>query len=133
VLEIKPAFSRQWLREAGEKASSVRAVAKFRRPMLAGLLATGSVWNQEPSPPTSARRSPLTRLPSASTWAAPYRTEPSRSIPAAPSASAATTIERHAMRVEKLSFRRHRIIGGRKNYPQDGLGGGRQVCGQRRA
>lgn len=46
VFEIKPTFSRQWLGDAGEKAASVRALKspRSRRPVLAGLLATGSVW-----------------------------------------------------------------------------------------
>ncbi len=60
VFEVKPAFSRQWLQDAAEKAASVRALhrtsvpviaggtkrAAIRpKPILAGLLATGSVWN----------------------------------------------------------------------------------------
>ena len=59
VFEVKPTFSRQWLRDAAEKAASVRALRRTsvpvivsgrRRPatppgpILAGLLATGSVW-----------------------------------------------------------------------------------------
>lgn len=59
VFEVKPTFSRQWLRDASEKAASVRAlhrtsvpvITSFGRrspirlsPILAGLLATGSVW-----------------------------------------------------------------------------------------
>jgi len=62
VFEVKPTFSRQWIRDAGEKAASVRALHrtsvrvmsgnKLRppirpRPILAGLLATTSVWTQE--------------------------------------------------------------------------------------
>src|SRR5438552_1402305 len=60
VFEVKPTFSRQWLRDAAEKAASVRALRRTSvavisggakhvpirpRPILAGLLATGSVWN----------------------------------------------------------------------------------------
>ena len=51
VFEIKPTFSRQWLRDAAEKAASVRALHRTRaphgprlQPILAGLLAAGSVW-----------------------------------------------------------------------------------------
>jgi hypothetical protein len=59
VFEVKPTFSRQWLRDAHEKAASVRALRRTsvsviaagnrRRaiqpsPILAGLLATSSVW-----------------------------------------------------------------------------------------
>ena len=63
VFEVKPTLSRQWIRDAGEKAASVRALRRtsapiiasgvLRRkpiqpqPILAGLLATGSVWNSE--------------------------------------------------------------------------------------
>jgi len=60
VFEVKPAFSRQWIRDAGEKAASVRVLRrttvrvmsgnKLRppprpMPILAGLLAATSVWN----------------------------------------------------------------------------------------
>src|SRR6185295_20091133 len=55
VFEVKPTFSRQWLRDASEKAASVRSlrrtsVSVIGRPkitppaILAGLLATTSVW-----------------------------------------------------------------------------------------
>jgi hypothetical protein len=55
VFEVKPTFSRQWLRDAAEKAASVHALhrtsvsVKGRQaptppPILAGLLATTSVW-----------------------------------------------------------------------------------------
>jgi len=59
VFEVKPTISRQWLRDAGEKAASVRALHRTSVPViaagsrrssilprriLAGLLATGSVW-----------------------------------------------------------------------------------------
>ena len=59
VFEVKPTFSRQWLRDAHEKAASVRALRRTSvavitagqrrqaikpRPILAGLLATTSVW-----------------------------------------------------------------------------------------
>jgi hypothetical protein len=59
VFEVKPTFSKQWIRDAGEKAASVRALRrtsvrvmsgnKLRppirpMPVLAGLLATTSVW-----------------------------------------------------------------------------------------
>jgi Domain of unknown function (DUF6602) len=59
VFEVKPSFSRQWLRDAHEKAASVRALRRTSvpildagrrrsalrpRPILAGLLAATSVW-----------------------------------------------------------------------------------------
>jgi len=55
VFEVKPTFSRQWLRDASEKAASVRALRRTSvsvigreatKPpaILAGLLATTSVW-----------------------------------------------------------------------------------------
>jgi hypothetical protein len=62
VFEVKPTFSRQWIRDAGEKAASVRSLHRTSvrvmsgntlrppirpRPILAGLLATTSVWNEE--------------------------------------------------------------------------------------
>ena len=47
VFEIKSTFSCQLLRDAGAKAESVRALRSSRRKILAGLLATGSVWNPE--------------------------------------------------------------------------------------
>ena len=60
VFEVKPTFSRQWIRDAAEKAASVRALRRTSvrvlsgntlrkpirpRPILAGLLATTSVWS----------------------------------------------------------------------------------------
>jgi hypothetical protein len=48
VFEVKPTFSRQWLRDAADKAASVRALRRNTRrpqPILAGLLAAGSVWS----------------------------------------------------------------------------------------
>ena len=53
VFEVKPTFSRQWLRDAADKAASVRVLRRNTRrpqPILAGLLAADSVW----SPPTFA-------------------------------------------------------------------------------
>lgn len=62
VFEVKPTFSRQWLRDAAQKAASVRVLHRTSapivtssgrrhairpRPILAGLLATGTVWNQD--------------------------------------------------------------------------------------
>jgi hypothetical protein len=55
VFEVKPTFSRQWLRDAAEKAASVRSLHRTSvsvigraktapPPILAGLLATTSVW-----------------------------------------------------------------------------------------
>jgi len=44
VFEVKPTFSRQWLREAATKAESVRRLDRGKRPIMAGLLAGGSVW-----------------------------------------------------------------------------------------
>jgi hypothetical protein len=48
IFEVKPTFSRQWLRDAAEKAASVHALRRHLRkskPILAGLLAAGSVWS----------------------------------------------------------------------------------------
>ena len=60
VFEVKPTISRQWIRDAGEKAASVRALHRTSvpviaggrlrdlikpSPILAGLLATSSVWS----------------------------------------------------------------------------------------
>jgi hypothetical protein len=48
VFEVKPTISKQWIRDAAEKAASVRALHRTSlRPkrILAGLLATSSVWN----------------------------------------------------------------------------------------
>jgi len=62
VFEVKPTFSRQWIRDAAEKAASVQALRrtsvrvmsgnKLRppirpMPILAGLLATTSVWTPQ--------------------------------------------------------------------------------------
>jgi hypothetical protein len=62
VFEVKPTISRQWIRDAGEKAASVRALRRTSvpviaggtprsaippSPILAGLLATSSVWSPE--------------------------------------------------------------------------------------
>ncbi len=62
VFEVKPTISKQWLRDAGEKAASVRALKRTSvpviangitrrptspKPILAGLLATSSVWTPE--------------------------------------------------------------------------------------
>jgi len=59
VFEIKPTFSTQWIRQAMDKAASVRALSRTSVPIigggrkraairpsriLAGILATGSVW-----------------------------------------------------------------------------------------
>jgi hypothetical protein len=44
VFEVKPTFSRQWLREAAAKAESVRKLGRGQRRIMAGLLAGGSVW-----------------------------------------------------------------------------------------
>jgi hypothetical protein len=56
VFEVKPTLSRPWIRDAAEKAASVRELRRVlppergkrgtNRPILAGLLATGSVWTQ---------------------------------------------------------------------------------------
>jgi hypothetical protein len=47
VFEVKPTFSRQWLREAAEKAESVRTLTRGTGgPILAGLLASTSVWSR---------------------------------------------------------------------------------------
>ncbi len=66
VFEVKPTFSKQWIRDAAEKGASVRALRrtsvrvmsgnKLRppihpMPILAGLLATTSVW----TPPTFSK------------------------------------------------------------------------------
>jgi hypothetical protein len=62
VFEVKPTISRQWIRDAGEKAASVRALRRTSvpviaggtprsaippMPIIAGLLATSSVWSPE--------------------------------------------------------------------------------------
>jgi hypothetical protein len=58
VFEVKPTFSRQWLRDAAEKAASVRSLhrtsisvigrsATSPPPIIAGLLATTSVWTPD--------------------------------------------------------------------------------------
>jgi hypothetical protein len=62
VFEVKPTFSRQWIRDAGEKAASVRALRRTSvrvmsgnrlrapihlKPILAGLLATGEIWGND--------------------------------------------------------------------------------------
>ena len=58
VFEVKPTFSRQWLRDAAEKAASVRSLRRTSvsvigrdacKPLaiLAGLLATTSVWTRD--------------------------------------------------------------------------------------
>jgi hypothetical protein len=59
VFEVKPTFSRQWIQDAADKAASVRDLRRTSvpviaggarrsairpKPILAGLLATGSVW-----------------------------------------------------------------------------------------
>jgi hypothetical protein len=63
VFEVKPTFSRQWIRDAAEKAQSVRSLTLTtpKRPILAGLLAATSVW----TPNTFAKnlRSALTATP----------------------------------------------------------------------
>ena len=71
VFEVKPTFSRQWLRDAAQKAASVRALrrtsvpviangtgraATSPRPILAGLLAASSVWTARTFP-ANLRRS----------------------------------------------------------------------------
>jgi hypothetical protein len=66
VFEVKPTFSRQWLRDAADKAASVRSLRRTSvsvigreatRPpaILAGLLATTSVWTA-PTFATNLRR-----------------------------------------------------------------------------
>lgn len=76
IFEVKPTFSRQWLRDAAEKAASVRRLRRTSvpiiaggaarsairpRPIIAGLLAATSVW----TPATFDRnlRSALQALP----------------------------------------------------------------------
>ncbi|MEI9812736.1 MAG: DUF6602 domain-containing protein [Acidobacteriota bacterium] len=44
VFEVKPTISKQWLRDAGAKAASVRALQSNKRFIPAGLLAATSVW-----------------------------------------------------------------------------------------
>src|SRR6202034_249860 len=46
VFEVKPTFSKQWIRDAAEKAASVRSLHRTSlrpMPILAGILATTSV------------------------------------------------------------------------------------------
>ena len=62
IFEVKPTFSKQWIREASEKAASVRRMSRTSvpiiaggktrtairpAPILAGLLASTSIWNKE--------------------------------------------------------------------------------------
>jgi hypothetical protein len=50
VFEVKPTFSRQWIRDAAEKAASVRSLHRTSirpMPILAGILATTSVWTPQ--------------------------------------------------------------------------------------
>ena len=59
VFEVKPTISKQWIRDAADKAASVRALRRTSlrpKPILAGLLATS--WSGPPrlSTPTSAAR-----------------------------------------------------------------------------
>ena len=45
IFEVKPTFSRQWLRDASAKAASVRSLLRSpNAPLLTGLLAKSSVW-----------------------------------------------------------------------------------------
>ena len=58
VFEVKPTFSRQWLRDAAEKAASVRILHRTTRrpqPILAGLLAATSVWSESTFQPNLRR------------------------------------------------------------------------------
>jgi hypothetical protein len=70
VFEVKPTFSRQWLQDATDKAASVRDLRRSSvpviaggakrspirpQPILAGLLATGSVWNPRTFAPNLRR------------------------------------------------------------------------------
>ncbi len=55
VFEVKPTISKQWLRDASMKAASVRALQSSNRKILAGLLATSSVWREDTFP-TNLRR-----------------------------------------------------------------------------
>jgi hypothetical protein len=63
IFEIKPTFSKQWLRDAGEKAASVRSLSGASPKLLSGLLATGSVWNTATFPAGLTRA--LSSLPHA--------------------------------------------------------------------
>ncbi|MEO5924823.1 MAG: DUF6602 domain-containing protein [Bryobacteraceae bacterium] len=47
VFEVKPTISKQWLQDASEKAASVRELSSSKRKILAGLLATSSVWQPD--------------------------------------------------------------------------------------
>jgi hypothetical protein len=47
VFEVKPAFSRAALDAAADKLYSVRKLSAAKRPMLGGILATGSQWAPE--------------------------------------------------------------------------------------
>ncbi len=55
IFEIKPTISKQWLRDAGEKAASVRTLAGASPKLLSGLLATTSVWNESTFAPNLTR------------------------------------------------------------------------------
>jgi hypothetical protein len=70
VFEVKPTFSRQWIQDAADKAGSVRDLHRTSvpviaggtkrsairpKPILAGLLATGSVWTPDTFGPNLRR------------------------------------------------------------------------------
>lgn len=58
VFEVKPTISKQWLQDAATKAASVRTLQSSSRKILAGLLATTSVWKEDTFP-TNLRRALL--------------------------------------------------------------------------
>jgi hypothetical protein len=49
VFEVKPSITRQWLRDAHVKATSVQDLAP-RQPLITGILATTSVWTPQSFP-----------------------------------------------------------------------------------
>jgi len=100
VFEVKPTFSRQWLRDASEKAASVRALRRTSVPVITSFgrrspirLRRSSPAFSPPapsglpraSPPTSA--APWFRLTVLSTWDAASNTAPSSSRPSDPAPS----------------------------------------------
>ena len=103
VFEVKPTFSRQWLRDAAEKAASVRALHRTSVPVIAGgtnvrpfapsrsspaSSPPAPSGTPAPSPPTSAEPSHLSTT--LSTSAAASNTELSNTNPHPPYQSTRT-------------------------------------------
>ena len=78
VFEIKQTLSKQFLRDAGEKAASVRALRSTNRKILAGLLAASSVWKPAAFAKNSEAALKSSPEPTPSTTAAPSHMVPSK-------------------------------------------------------